>query len=774
MAKDKIDPATHDYLIDGEKHLKSKQDFKLVGRDDELRRLTKALTRHRSSSVLLVGPGGVGCSTLCLGLQASKENDNAPLDVVSKRMFWLDTDGLFSSGNTSQINEAFQRAMKTLSRSKGDAVLVIDDMRDFIDAANSNGCSNLVNMLMREIKQGKFQAILESDDDDIDVVLRCHSDMKESFTLIDVAQPDEESLALIMKEAAKDLERHHKIKISEEAIAMAIEMTTKFPGARDLGLSRAQPERSVTLLDRSLTTYRLNAHSRDPRLDELEQRLASVNVNLADDNYSEEQGGKTKAELEQLRASLEQDIQDVLNEWDERQKEIKSVYADLRDSEEEIRKYEDRRAEQILKENERRQERLRLEEEKGIASDKPSVTQNTRSDEVTRIDDKIREFQGYVKDAKMRFDELTADINGTLELTSKHVLTEFSAISGIPAGKLTQDEKEILLNLDGNLKKRVFGQDEAVEKLAAQVRVARAGLRRKGKPQAAFMYLGPSGVGKTELAKALSAELLGGEAALTRFDMGEYMEKHSVAKLIGSPPGYEGYEAGGILTNAMRRNPRRIILFDEIEKAHPSVFDTFLQILDDARLTDNHGRTVFFDEAIIIMTTNVGTPHFLNEPDFDVAKEKAKDDLLEKYRVEFLNRFAGQKGIVCFNKLKLPIIQMIAAREIHKLNALVEDKGITLDIDPQALESMCEKHYEPEHGARGIIGYIEDEITPAIADTILFDDEAKGVMMIDYDPDQDKVTVHPPKLEEPKAAEAEVSPTAAAAKEFGADTNQPS
>ncbi len=325
-------------------------------------------------------------------------------------------------------------------------------------------------------------------------------------------------------------------------------------------------------------------------------------------------------------------------------------------------------------------------------------------------------------------------------------MNEFSSISGIPVSKLTQDERAKLLNLDDNLGARVFGQDDAVSRLANQVRVARAGLQSPNRPQAAFMFLGPSGVGKTELAKALTAELFDDERALLRFDMSEYMEKHAVAKLIGAPPGYEGYEAGGILTNEMRRNPRRIILFDEIEKAHADIFNVFLQILDDARLTDNRGLTVSFRDAIILMTTNIGTAHFLSEEDFDIAKDLAMADLDAQYRPEFLARFNGKRNIVCFRTLSLDVIELIAARDIRRLDAMIKASApdLSVEIAPPALAAMCRDHYRPVTGARGITGYIEGVIKPEIANTVLFDRQAAGSITIDYDDKAKTVVVHPP------------------------------
>ena len=724
-----------DFLIRGHDHLEHFPDFELVGREDVLQKLTAILMRKRANNVLLIGAGGVGCTAICLGLQQSKLKPHTPFDIVSKRFFWLDSDLLFASGDPGRINEGFDKAIRTLSRTP-DSVLILEDTRDFIDAARNNGCTNLINALMRALKKKKFQIIMETRDDDLEVVLKCHSDMQENYTMLDVQEPDDELLrAIVTTVSDSRLTAHHRIRISPAAADTAIEVTSKYR-VRDLGLSRAQPERAITLLDRALTSYRLKAHAMDPRIPELLDKKSAL-----------EASGTGGAELE----AVTREIDDIEAAWAERQQQIKSIYSDLRDGEDEINSLEL----EIEEQRERERELVENEGEEGGdgAESKSFLSFASRvsgagydSEAVAALKKQISKFEKEVDAKKQAFDALTAEINDSLELERDHVLNEFSSISGIPVSKLTQDERAKLMHLDENLGKRVFGQDEAVSKLANQVRVARAGLQSPNKPQAAFMFLGPSGVGKTELAKALTAELFDDERALLRFDMSEYMEKHAVAKLIGAPPGYEGYEAGGILTNEMRKNPRRIILFDEIEKANADIFNVFLQILDDARLTDNRGLTVSFRDSIILMTTNIGTTHFLSEQDFDVAKGLAMSDLDEQYRPEFLARFNGKRNIVCFNTLSLDVIELIAARDIRRLDAMVKQTlpGLDVTIDPSALKAMCRDHYLPVTGARGITGYIEGVIKPEIANTVLFDERASGTVVIDYDEKSKSVQVRPP------------------------------
>ena len=730
---------SHNFLIRGADYLARHADFKLVGRDRELRRLSRILMRSKANSVLLVGPGGVGCTALCLGLEAAKKEPNTPFDIVNKRLYWFDTDGLFSSGNTATMNENFQKTLRHLSRYP-DSLLIIEDMRDFVEATRNNGLTHFINALMRQVDNRRFQAIFETRDADLEIVLKCHSNMAELYTMLDLAEPDAESLRLIVRDAVKSLERYHSVPVDDDAVDTSIELTTKYR-VREMSLSRAQPERSLNLLDRALTAYRQQAHTRPRGRGELEARLLDVTTALAGDERPAALQGKSKKELDSLRAEVEAAIAGVDKRWQETQATLNRLHKNQTDGEEALRALEDELEQQRIRDTEQRQQDD--SDDAARSNPKPFQAFNMRtaaagydSEEAGRIKTEIDKVQAVIQKNKKEFAALTAEINSGLRLRSEQVLTEFSQLSGIPASKLNQDERAKLLNLDEALAARVFGQDHVVTKLADAVRVARVGLKEPNKPQASFMFLGPSGVGKTELAKALTATLHDDERALLRFDMSEYMEKHAVAKLIGAPPGYEGYEAGGILTNAMRRNPYVVILFDEIEKAHQDVFNVFLQVLDDGRLTDNRGLTVSFSEAIIIMTTNIGQDHFL-DPDlpFDAAAAETIRALDGVYRPEFLNRFNGRQNIVCFKTLGLPVIERIARREIDKLNERVKSQGrdLTIAISDESLAALCKDQYRPANGARGIPGYFATNIHPAVANAILETRELVGTMEVVYD-----------------------------------------
>jgi ATP-dependent Clp protease ATP-binding subunit ClpB len=423
--------------------------------------------------------------------------------------------------------------------------------------------------------------------------------------------------------------------------------------------------------------------------------------------------------------------------WDAKQNEIKQLYKRQRDGEAAVLDLEADLQKQMSVEQDARKSGL-VVEEKQVGR----IAQFARlaggagidSEAVSGIKARIKQFQDEIDKNKASFDALTKELNEHLILTRDIVLQEFSAISGISVTKLNENEREKLRNLEADLKKRIFGQDHVVNHLANAVKTARVGRRNQEKPQASFMFMGPSGVGKTEIAKALAESLLDDEKALTRFDMSEYMEKHAVSRLIGAPPGYEGFEAGGILTNAMRKNPLRVLLFDEIEKAHPDVFNVFLQILSDGRLTDNVGRTVSFSDAIIIMTTNIGQPHFLN-PDLTVeqAREAALEDIGKTYRSEFLNRFAGRQNIVCFNKLDLPSIEKIVRREFDNMNQIYGQDGLNITVAEADLQAFCAAHYDPAIGARGLPGFIQAVIEPIIVNMIL-DGAQSGTLTLTYKP----------------------------------------
>jgi ATP-dependent Clp protease ATP-binding subunit ClpB len=671
-----------DYLIRGSDFLAKYENFELTGRDEYLQRLLSILMRKHANSVILMGPGGVGCTAICVGVQAAKKDPNIAFDILRKRLFWLDTDGLFGLGDSEKIGHAFHRIIAQLERI-GDSVLIVEDTKDLIDACRNSGTMHFINALLASIRDGQTQAILETKDEDLDAILKSHSDMRELFTILPIEEPGPDDLFKIVTTAAATLEKHHGIKISEDAIHAAIEYTSRHQ-TRDAGLNRAQPERSITLIDRALSSYRIEVHRNPPSI--------------------------------------------VPDEWMKLQAEMRQLNVDQRDAEHQIVEYEG----QI--------DAIRTKE-KELSTPTPdnartSIFQhgNWQTPEVQELSSKIKILNTQVTKNRTRFGEIAELINAGLCLDRLMVSKEFSKISGVSLAKLDQDEITKLRALDVILDKRIFGQENVIGRVTNGIRVFRVG--RRSKRPLPFLFIGPSGVGKTEVAKVVAEVMLDDASAITRFDMSEYMEKHAVAKMIGAPPGYEGFDEGGILTNLVRRNPHRVILFDEIEKAHPDVFYIFLQILEDGRLSDNRGRLARFDDTILIMTSNIGQPHFLNEEFSEAAAEaEALNDLSAAFKSEFLNRFNGRQNIICFKKLDLTSMEKIVRREINSLDAVYGEKGIrVLESNPTVVEEFCRDQYDPKIGARGLPGFITADLEPHIVNAILADPNLRGTASVGYDP----------------------------------------
>lgn len=735
-----------DYLIRGSDYLAKHPEFQLVGRDTELKEVANVLMRKDGNNLLLTGLPGVGVSAVVLGLQASKESTNTPFDIVGKRFYWLDTDALFALGDSGKINEAFQKTLATLKRDP-DTILVIEDARGFIDGARNNGVTNIINSLMRELRTPHLQAIFETRDTDLSEVLKAHADLRDDFTLMEIKEPGKETLLEIARSGAKGLEEYHGIRISEETLKQTIELTNKY-FIREL--DSAQPKRTFMLLEGALTALRHTAHSHPLEADALSARIGAIDAALAGKSVAQELAGMSKPELEALRIETEGEIKDISASWEARQTQLRKLYKDQRKGEEEIRiidrKLEEERAAQI-----EAARQLEKEQAAGAESEAPVTSKGlqfklSKSGFKSTKEQQLMEERGQwaklVTENKAKFKSLSDEINKNIELKPEHVLAEFSRLSGVPVSRLGQDETQKLINLEETLKKRVFGQEEPVKAVAKAVRRGRTGLKKANKPIGSFLFLGPSGVGKTELAKALAEALFGDESSLKVYNMSEFQEKHSVSTLIGAPPGYEGYADGGLLTNNMRRQPYVVNVFDEIEKGHTDVFDLFLQILDEGKLNDRRGLTASFANSINIMTSNLGAEFFLDEKlTFEQAKEKAlqvlwnpdKESGGSGYRPEFLNRFTG---IFTFNRLGKPEILMIADKTFKEINGWIAEQGLALRMDDADKDAMVDKEYIPRGGARSIQKWIENHITSEVSDAILRNPDQKGTLKASYDPEK--------------------------------------
>jgi ATP-dependent Clp protease ATP-binding subunit ClpB len=673
-----------DYLMSGECKIQENPHFNLVGRDTELDSVMKILLRKSASSVIMVGQGGVGCSAIALGLQQAKGLTTTSFDINHKRIWWLDVDMLFSEPD--QTAESFEKIMKVLSATPdSDTVLIVEDTRDFLEACNSTGNSNFINQMMRQVERGSFQVIFEVKDQNLDVVLGMHGHMKQLFTILEIKEPSKENLIAIVAVGTKALYKHHGIGITTEAQTQAVHLTTMYPG-KEASLARAQPEASLTLLDRALSTYRKAAHRTPPaHLLELMAR-----VDLSNDP-------EDRSQLEIMWA-----------EWEVTKAEIDGACKLLSTGELQLSGL---------------QEKLAVLEAKNAGG---LMTTCPEQDELRR---KVEMVQGVIKGAAAKYSKATKAINKNLELTDAHINTEFANLSGIPTDKLNENAADKLLQLEDKLKSAVYGQDHVISQLVDSLMVAQVpGLKAKGKPDAAFMFCGSSGVGKTELVKQLALQLKDDEGAMVRFDMSEYKEKFMVTSLIGAPPGFAGYGEGGVLTNAVRKNPNAIILFDEIEKAHKDVFDLFLQVLDDGRLTDSMGRVVSFEHTTIVFTTNTGASNFL-DPDmpYGTQMDLTMESLGEEYRAEFLNRFNGRQNIVGFKVLPVEVIQKIAKGQLVKMNKDMAENGLKFKahMADEDVVRLVDQTYDPAHGARAIGGIFNKRVYPLFAKVIATTDFTK-------------------------------------------------
>lgn len=670
-----------EFLINGSDFLKARPGFELIGRKDILNDLCGILTQSSANSVIACGPGGVGISALALGLQARKLDDDAPFDIVNKRFFWLETDGLFGLGDNAAIQKEFQTIFSELNRTP-DSVLIVEDTLDLIEALRNCGMLHVINALNAMVKTNKTQVFLEVRDKDLTEVYKTHSDFREHYTFFPVDEPVGDELKEIVYASAKNLEAYYSVVIHSKAIEAAITLTNKYR-ALDTGLNRAQPERARLLLDRAMSKYCLYAHSQPVPGKEAE--FASNQEQIKKFFGLQRQGEKNIVLLEAEIAKL------IENEKNGNGKDNK-----FHDPAFDI-----------------------LGEASGYAT--PAIEEKRA---------KIKELEAGVALNRAQYEKITAAINDSLILTADHIVDEFSRISGIEAAKLKQDDKARLLSLGNVLKRRVFGQDDALEYVYRAVKIWRRG-RRTGKPLP-FMFCGPSGVGKTEVGRGLAEGLFDTVAALNKFDMGEYMEKNDVTKLIGAPPGYEGFEVGGQMTNSIRNNPYQVMLWDEIEKANQAIYNVLLGVLDEGYCKDNIGRKCEFGDALMPFTTNIGQEHMLNKDlSPNEAYERTMHDLEQFFKPEFLNRFEGRENILVFRSLELDSIRRIATRELDRIN-LNYAPSIQARFPTEQLNTFCDRVYHPKIGARGIPGRIKT-VEGFIVDKQLEDENFQGVMDISFD-----------------------------------------
>jgi ATP-dependent Clp protease ATP-binding subunit ClpB len=661
----------------------------VIGRDEEIRRVLQILTRRTKNNPMLVGEPGVGKTAIAEGLAHRIVDGDVPENLKDKIVFSLDMGALIAGAKyKGEFEERLKSVVKEVTAAEGDIVLFIDEIHTLVGAGGGEGAMDAANILKPALARGELRAIGATTLDEYQKYFEKDKALERRFQKVMVEEPDTESAVSILRGIKEKYETHHKVQIKDEAIIAAVELSQRYITNRFL------PDKAIDLMDEAASKLRMEINSKPEELDVLDRKIMQLEIEI-EAIKREKDESKLKV-LGMDLANLKEDRNEIYAKW----KSEKDVVDNIQIVKTEIEdfKYEAERAER--------------EGDYG----------------------KVAEIRyGKIKEAQERLDVLTKQLqenqSGTSlikeEVTREDIAEVVAKWTGIPVMKMLQGEREKLLRLEEELHKRVVGQEEAIEAVSDAVRRSRAGLQDMKKPVGTFLFLGTTGVGKTELAKALAEYLFDDENAMTRIDMSEYQERHSVSRLVGAPPGYVGYDEGGQLTEAVRRKPYSVILLDEIEKAHPDTFNILLQVLDEGRLTDNKGRLADFKNTIIIMTSNMGSQiiqeKFENlKGGIEAATEAAKVEVLgllkQTVRPEFINRI---DEIVMFTPLTNANIAQIVGLQLKSVTKMLAQQGITMDATPEAIEYLSEKGYDPQFGARPVKRVIQRDVLNELSKEIL-------------------------------------------------------
>ena len=662
----------------------------VIGRDDEIRRVLQILSRRTKNNPMLIGEPGTGKTAIAEGLAQRIVRGDVPENLRSKQIFSLDMGALVAGAKyKGEFEERLKAIVNEVTQSDGEIILFIDEIHTLVGAGKGEGAMDAANILKPALARGELRSIGATTLDEYQKYFEKDKALERRFQKVMVNEPDEMSAIAILRGLKERYENHHKVRIRDEAIVAAVQLSERYITDRFL------PDKAIDLVDEAASKLRLEIDSVPQALDEITRMIA-------------------QKEIEREAIKREGD--------DERVKEIERQISDLRDDEKEYMAKWKAEKELInkIQQNKIDIEQLNFDAERAeregdyarVAEIRYSSIRNKEEENKT-IQEQLKMMQGEKAIIKE-------------EVDAEDIADVVSRWTGIPVNKMVQSEKEKLLHLEEELHSRVVGQDEAIQAIADAVRRSRAGLNDPRRPIGSFIFLGTTGVGKTELAKALAEYLFDDENMMTRIDMSEYQEKHAVSRLVGAPPGYVGYDEGGQLTEAVRRKPYSVVLFDEIEKAHPDVFNILLQVLDDGRLTDNKGRMVNFKNTIIIMTSNMGSSvirdnfaKMTEENKFETI-EKTKDEVLEMLkqtiRPEFLNRI---DEIIMFTPLNKNEINEIVGLQLNSVKKMLATNGITLEVTPAALEYLAEEGYDPEFGARPVKRVIHRQVLNRLSKDIL-------------------------------------------------------
>ena len=635
----------------------------VIGRDEEIRRILQILSRRTKNNPILIGEPGTGKTAIVEGLARRIVRGDVPENLKDKQLYSLDMGALIAGAKyQGEFEERLKAVVKAVVESQGQIILFIDEIHTLVGAGQTSGAMDAANILKPALARGELRAIGATTLDEYQKYFEKDKALERRFQTVMVDEPDVPSSISILRGLKERYENHHKVRIKDEAIIAAVELSNRYITDRFL------PDKAIDLMDEAAAKLRMERDSVPEEIDELSRRLKQMEIER---EAIKREGDKEKlAELNKIIDTLKADEQKQRAKWEGEKALLNQIQSDKQ---------------QI--------EQLKFEADKAEREGNYGKVAEIRYGKLQHLEEDIKAVQSKLAEAQ------GASALVKEEVDSDDIADVVSRWTGIPVSKMQTSERTKLIHLEEELHKRVIGQDEAIRAVSDAVRRSRAGLQDPKRPIGSFIFLGTTGVGKTELAKALADYLFDDETMMTRIDMSEYQEKFSVTRLIGAPPGYIGYEEGGQLTEAVRRKPYSVVLFDEIEKAHPDVFNTLLQVLDDGRLTDNKGRVVNFKNTIIIMTSNA-----------------QREQLRSIFRPEFLNRI---DDIITFSPLNETEIKQIVRLQVDKVVKMVVQNGITLNVTDEAINLIAKAGYDPQFGARPVKRAIQEKLLNELSKRII-------------------------------------------------------